>query len=78
MDERSARAAERQRIAAILNAPEAAGREASAKHLALNTEFSVAEARATLGTSSARGESPIIAAAKRRATAAAAGKPLRD
>ena len=75
MDEKSVRAAERQRIAGILDSPEAIGREKSAKHLALNTELPVAEARAVLGTTSRSGESPIVASAKRMAAqAAAAGR----
>lgn len=62
MDPISTRAAgalaERERIAAILNLPEAAGREALARHLALKTDFdpkaaSIALASAPEGQSAA-------------------------
>ena len=48
---KSAAAAERQRIAAIMDSPEAKGRENLAKHLAFNTSDSVAKAAAILKAS---------------------------
>ncbi len=52
---------ERARCAAILNHPEAVGRETLARELALSTDLSPAEAVARL-TAAARGPSPLVAA----------------
>lgn len=50
---RAAALAERTRIRSILTAPEARGREAAARHLALNTDLTSAAAIAALKTASA-------------------------
>ena len=54
-------APERVRISAILNHPEAVGRDALARHLALETDLPAAEAVAQLAAAT-RGPSPVVSA----------------
>lgn len=67
---RAARTAERNRISAILGAPEAKGREKLAQHLATGTDMSVKDAISTLSASPVAAEGNPLAAAM-----AGAGNP---
>lgn len=52
--------AERTRIQAILGLPEAAGREASAQHLAFTTDLSAETAKGVLGGLAASAPAPVV------------------
>lgn len=61
VDAAAAAGAERDRVKAILNSPEAEGRSATAQHLALNTSMSAAEAVALLATVPKAAAAPAVA-----------------